>query len=114
MPECVASWVKYKDPAKILKIQRELVEVLVNDFSKHNGKVNSGRILMVFRSIVSQLAKPNEKFMYGAVREGGRARDFEEAIEWPSIIRQVPSACPNADTARMVLLPTFLCILQER
>ena len=37
---------------------------------------------MVFRSIVSQLAKPNEKFMYGAVREGGRARDFEEAIEW--------------------------------
>ena len=37
---------------------------------------------MVFRSIVAQLAKPNEKFMYGAVREGGRARDFEEAIEW--------------------------------
>lgn len=37
---------------------------------------------MVFRSIVSQLAKANEKFMYGAVREGGRARDFEEAIEW--------------------------------
>ena len=36
----------------------------------------------VFRSIVAQLAKPNEKFMYGAVREGGRARDFEEAIEW--------------------------------
>lgn len=82
MPECVASWVKYKDPARISQIQRELVEVYENDFSKHNGKVNSGRILMVFRSIVSQLAKPNEKFMYGAVREGGRARDFEEAIEW--------------------------------
>ncbi|MBO5282704.1 MAG: DUF4143 domain-containing protein, partial [Lachnospiraceae bacterium] len=82
MPECVASWVKYKDPARISQIQRELIEVYENDFSKHNGKVNSGRILMVFRSIVSQLAKPNEKFMYGAVREGGRARDFEEAIEW--------------------------------
>lgn len=82
MPECVASWVKYKDPAKISQIQRELIAVYENDFSKHNGKVNSGRILMVFRSIVSQLAKPNEKFMYGAVREGGRARDFEEAIEW--------------------------------
>lgn len=37
---------------------------------------------MVFRSIVSQLAKSNEKFMYSAVREGARARDFEEAIEW--------------------------------
>lgn len=82
MPECVASWVKYKDPARTSQIQKELIEVYENDFSKHNGKVNSGRILMVFRSIVAQLAKPNEKFMYGAVREGGRARDFEEAIEW--------------------------------
>lgn len=82
MPECVSSWVKYKDPAKIREIQRELIEVYENDFSKYNGKVNSGRILMVFRSIVSQLAKPNEKFIYGAVREGARARDFEEAIEW--------------------------------
>ena len=82
MPECVASWIKYKDPAKVAQIQRELIEIYENDFSKHNGKVNSGRILMVFRSIVSQLAKANEKFMYGAVREGGRARDFEEAIEW--------------------------------
>lgn len=82
MPECVALWVKYKDPAKVSQLQRELIEVYENDFSKHNGNVNSGRILMVFRSIVAQLAKPNEKFMYGAVREGGRARDFEEAIEW--------------------------------
>lgn len=82
MPECVSSWIKYKDPAMVSKIQRELIEVYENDFSKHNGKVNSGRILMEFRSIVSQLAKPNEKFMYGAVREGARARDFEEAIEW--------------------------------
>lgn len=82
MPECVNSWITYKDPAKISRIQHELIEVYENDFSKHNGKVNSGRILMVFRSIASQLAKPNEKFMYGAVREGGRARDFEEAIEW--------------------------------
>lgn len=82
MPECVASWMKHKDPTRIAQIQKELVQIYENDFSKHNGKVNSGRILMVFRSIVSQLAKPNEKFMYGAVREGGRARDFEEAIEW--------------------------------
>ena len=82
MPECVSSWVKYKDPNKISQIQNELIQIYENDFSKHNGKVNSGRILMVFRSIVTQLAKSNEKFMYGAVREGARARDFEEAIEW--------------------------------
>lgn len=82
MPECVASWIQQKNPDRISQIQEELVSVYENDFSKHNGKVNSGRILMVFRSIVTQLAKENEKFMYGAVREGGRARDFEEAIEW--------------------------------
>ncbi len=82
MPECVDSWIKYKDPQRISSIQRDLIALYENDFSKHNGKVNSGRILMVFRSIVSQLAKPNEKFMYGAVRDGARARDFEEAIEW--------------------------------
>lgn len=82
MPECVSSWIKYKDPAKITQIQKELIEIYENDFSKHNGKVNSGRILMVFRSIVSQLAKSNEKFVYGAVREGARAREFEKAIEW--------------------------------
>lgn len=82
MPECVASWLENKDPGKILQIQRELIEIYENDFSKHNGKVNSGRLLMVFRSIVSQLAKENQKYVYGAVREGGRARDFEEAIEW--------------------------------
>ena len=82
MPECVASWISHKDPQKVLTIQRELITIYENDFSKHHGKVNSGRILMVFRSIVSQLAKENEKFIYGAVRQGGRARDFEEAIEW--------------------------------
>ncbi len=82
MPECVSSWIKDRDSNKVARIQKELIALYESDFSKHNGKVNAGRILMVFRSIVSQLSKSNEKFMYGAVREGGRARDFEEAIEW--------------------------------
>lgn len=82
MPEPVSSWIRHHDIARITQLQRELLAIYENDFSKHSGRINSGRILMVFRSIVSQLAKPNEKFMYGAVREGGRARDFEEAIEW--------------------------------
>lgn len=82
MPECVNNWIRNKDCAKVQKIQQELIELYENDFSKHNGKVNSGRILLVFRSIVNQLAKDNEKFVYGCVREGARAREFEEAIEW--------------------------------
>jgi predicted AAA+ superfamily ATPase len=82
LPECVASWVHYKDPRRIRQIQNELVTIYENDFSKHNGKINSGRILLVFRSIVSQLAKDNEKFIYGSIKNGARAREFEEAIEW--------------------------------
>jgi len=82
MPECVSSWERYNDTEIISQIQRERTELYENDFPKHYGKVNSGRLLMVFRSIPAQLAKLNEKFMYGAVREGGRARDFEKAIEW--------------------------------
>lgn len=82
MPECVKSWTEDKDPAEINRIQQELIELYENDFAKHNGKVNSAKILMVFRNIVSQLAKSNEKFIYGCVRDGARARDFEEAIEW--------------------------------
>lgn len=82
MPECVSSWITYKDPQKIIQIQKELISLYENDFSKHNGKINSGKIFMVFRSITTQLAKENEKFIYNSIREGARARDYEEAIEW--------------------------------
>lgn len=82
MPECVNAWIKDKNLARVTQLQKNLLTLYEGDFSKYNGKINSGRILMVFRSIVSQLAKPNEKFMYGAIRNGARARDFEEAIEW--------------------------------
>jgi len=82
MPECVSSWITQKDPKKIEQIQNELVTVYENDFSKHNGKINSGRILLVFRSIVTQLAKDNEKFIYGCIKDGARAREYEDAIEW--------------------------------
>lgn len=82
MPECVASWIKNKDTKKVNTIQKNLLSLYENDFSKHNGQVNSARILMVFRSIVSQLAKENKKFIYGVIRDGARAREFEEAVEW--------------------------------
>lgn len=82
MPECVQSWTDKKNSRNVLQIQKELLELYENDISKHSGKVNAGRILMVMRSIVSQLAKENEKFIYGCMKKGARAREFEEAIEW--------------------------------
>lgn len=82
MPECVMNWIETEDAGIVNKLQGELLSLYENDFSKHNGKVNSGRILLVFRSIVTQLAKDNGKFIYGCIKEGARAREFEEAIEW--------------------------------
>ena len=83
MPECVESWVERADPEEVDAIQGEIISLYENDFTKHSGKVNSGRVLQVFRSIVPQLAKGNnEKFMYAAIAKSARAKDFEDAIEW--------------------------------
>ncbi len=82
LPECVNSWITEKNPKVIDEIQDNLIELYENDMTKHSGKVNSGRILMVYRNLVTQLSKENKKFVYGKVEEGARAREFEEAIEW--------------------------------
>ncbi|MBR5162712.1 MAG: ATP-binding protein [Schwartzia sp.] len=82
MPECVHAWSQHNDPARVAQIQSELLSVYEHDFTKYNRRINAARILMVFRSIVPQLAKENEKFSYGVVKQGARAREFEEAVEW--------------------------------
>jgi len=82
MPECVSSWVNEKNSGTVAQIQKELITIYENDFAKHNKKVNAARILLVFRSLVSQLSKENEKFIYGCVKSGARAREFEDSIEW--------------------------------
>lgn len=82
MPEAVASWIEFHDPDAVYRVQKDLLSLYENDIGKHNGKIDAGRIFLVYRSLVSQLAKPNEKFVYGAVKEGARAREFERAIEW--------------------------------
>ncbi len=82
MPECVDSWVNSRNIEYVEKKQRDLLALYENDIAKHNGKINTGRVLLVLRSIASQLGKENEKFIYGALKSGGRAREFEEAIEW--------------------------------
>ncbi|MBP3721760.1 MAG: ATP-binding protein [Selenomonadaceae bacterium] len=82
MPECVAAWSQNRDPSMVKKIQQNILSLYENDFSKHNRKINAARILLVYRSIVPQLAKENKKFSYGTVKPGARAREFEEAIEW--------------------------------
>ena len=82
LPECVASWAEEKNSGTVLQIQKELLSLYENDIAKQNKKIDAGRILLVFKSLVTQLSKENEKFVYGCVKQGARAREFEVAIEW--------------------------------
>ncbi len=82
MPAVVSSFVGDGNPEKVRTIQKNIIEAYERDFSKHAPAIEVPRIRMVWNSIPSQLAKENKKFIYGAVKEGARARDFELAIEW--------------------------------
>lgn len=82
MPECVAAWADGRNPRRVRELQRAILALYQNDFTKHNRRVNAARILMVYRSIIPQLSREQEKFTYGLVKKGARAREFEEAVEW--------------------------------
>lgn len=82
MPEVVQCYVDTDDMQEVRNIQKELLLYYENDFSKHAPKETVPRIQMVWNSIPAQLAKENRKFIYGMVREGARAKDFELAIQW--------------------------------
>jgi len=89
MPEVVASHLSEGDPARVRKLQQDLVQLYENDIVKYNGEIDAAKILAVLRSVVPQLAKENGKFIYGALREGARGRGYEEAIEWLVTARMV-------------------------
>ncbi len=82
MPEAVDSYRRRKDFAEVRRIQNNILDTYNNDFSKHAPINEVPRIRMVWNSIAGQLAKENRKFIYGMLREGARAKDFEVAIEW--------------------------------
>ena len=82
MPEAVASYIDGKGLGAVRVIQKDILAGYRKDFSKHAPKKEVPRIEMVWDSLPSHLAKENKKFIYGAVRKGGRAKDFEVAITW--------------------------------
>ncbi len=82
MPEVVETYCITKDFVKVRQIQNRLLLSYEGDFSKHAPYEIVPRIRMVWQSIPKQLAKENKKFIYGVVREGSRAKDFELAIQW--------------------------------
>ena len=82
MPEAVESFVEEKDFNEVREIQKRILSAYEQDFSKHAPIEIVPKIRMVWNSIPSQLAKENKKFIYGLVREGGRAKEYETAIMW--------------------------------
>ena len=84
MPEAVQSFTENKDFNEVREIQKRILAAYEQDFSKHAPNEIVPRLRMLWNSIPSQLAKENKKFIYGLVREGARAKDYETAIMWLS------------------------------
>lgn len=82
MPEAVQSFVEEKDFNEVREIQKRILTAYEQDFSKYAPMEIVPKIRMIWNSIPSQLAKENKKFIYGLVREGGRAKEYEAAIMW--------------------------------
>jgi len=82
MPEAVRTYAETESPEDVREIQNQILEAYERDFSKHAPKEVIPRIRQVWSTFVAQLAKENKKFVYGLIRSGARARDYESAIEW--------------------------------
>lgn len=82
MPEVVDKYAKNNDIFEARKIQRRILSDYRKDFSKHIPSELLPKVNMVWDSIPAQLAKENKKFIYGAIKKGARAKEFETAIQW--------------------------------
>ena len=99
MPEAVKKYVESDSLIEVRRIQNEILNGYELDLSKHAPKEQVPRIRMVWKSIPSQLFKDNKKFIYGALKKGARANDFEIAIQWlvdSGLVYKVPKCTKPA------------------
>ena len=82
MPEAVTKWIETKDIAEVEAVQQRILEAYALDFSKHAPVADIPRLNLIWKSIPSQLARENGKFVFSHVRPGARAKDLEDALEW--------------------------------
>lgn len=82
MPEAVLSFSESGDWQEVREIQKEILQGYDRDFSKHAPNDIVPRIRMLWNSIPSQLSRENRKFLYGLVKQGARAREYEAALQW--------------------------------
>lgn len=82
MPESVLKYIETRDTMSVREVQNNILAIYRSDMSKHTTPQEVVRITQVWQSIPSQLARENKKFIYGAIKSGARAREFELAIQW--------------------------------
>lgn len=92
MPEAVAEFAESRNPEAVRHIQKNIIAAYEADIAKHAGE-DTQRARMVFQSIPSQLARENKKFIFGAIKKGGRAAEFDKAIQWLSDAGLVYKVC---------------------
>lgn len=82
MPEAVQSWTNEKNMERVNAIQSNILKSYESDFAKHVSNSEANKISLIWNSIPSQLSKENKKFLYQVIKEGARAREYEEALNW--------------------------------
>lgn len=82
MPEPVYMWSKERDIDLMTKSLNNIIEAYERDFAKHPNTKEFPKISMIWKSLPSQLSRENKKFIYKVVKEGARAREYEDALQW--------------------------------
>lgn len=82
MPEAVSRWAETGSVKEVDEVLSNLLESYSHDFAKHGGSSLFAKLSLVWQSLPAQLARENKKFVYGVVRQGARAREYEDAIQW--------------------------------
>ena len=82
MPESVLMWTEARDISAMQQVLADIISAYERDFAKHPNITEFPKISMIWKSVPSQLARENKKFLYKAVKEGARAREYEDALQW--------------------------------
>ena len=99
MPEVVSAWVNEKNIELVNNIQKNILQAYESDFTKHTNDSQANKISLIWNSIPSQLARENKKFLYQVVKEGARAREYEDALNWlndANLIYKIYNVTKNA------------------
>lgn len=117
MPEPVLMWTSARDISAVQEALLAIIEAYERDFAKHPDVTEFPKISMIWKSIPSQLAKENKKFLYKAVKKGARAREYEDALQWlvdAKLIHKIyRSTAPNLPIAAYDDLSAFKLYLTD-